>query len=301
MRVDAQVDPLIEKVRARAEELIRLLALLPFAEGAEKDRLIRSISAVLRVVEQDVREWAEIALQEVADEHDEFLLPFLSVAGVAAIADQLVENTARELNAVVSTTVRSIQGYAQTLANPSSAATAVNKALNRRSRLQLHALEGAEKASIAAQLEGALNQHFVRILGRDGRIYTYALDYWMAMQAQMSRGLLRRQLTLARAIEAGMDLVQISNNPSTIGDFCDLYRGKVFSISGEHPYYPPLAYCPNGGTPFHPWCRHVMFPVILDDNLEDFAGIPQKYLDLGKDPKTSVNDFQKLWIGDNDE
>lgn len=296
MRVDAQVDPLIEKVRAKADDIIRLLALLPFAEGAEKDRLIRSIRLLLKHVEKDVRDWAESELQSVSEEHDLLLVAVLGSGISAAVTDKLVKAATQDLNAVVGQTIRSIEGYALTLASQNTAAQAVKKALDRKSQLDLHSLAGSAKAEIISKLEGSLNKHFVRVLGRNGRIYTYALDYWVAMQAQMSRALLRRQQSIDRAMEAGMDLVQISNNPSTVGDFCDLYRGKVFSISGQHPFYPPLSSCPNGGTPFHPWCRHIMIPIALDENVAAFANIPKKFLDLGLDPEASVNDFQSLWV-----
>ncbi len=46
------------------------------------------------------------------------------------------------------------------------------------------------------------------------------------------------------------------------GDFCDFYVGKIFSISGRHPDYPPLDSIPGGGPPFHPNCTHNIAPFV---------------------------------------
>lgn len=54
------------------------------------------------------------------------------------------------------------------------------------------------------------------------------------------------------------DLVQISSHGAV--DWCRHYEGKVFSISGNHPDYPPVASLPNGYNTLHPNCKHVFLP-----------------------------------------
>ncbi len=300
MRVDAQVDSLVEKVSSISEELARLLSLLPFSDGPDKDKIRSEIRALLREVDRDVREWAEKEMDDAARDHEEDLMFLLPGIAAAINIDHLVSEVSRELRDAVSKATRSVDVYASTLASNSAASRAVKGAINRRSAFSLQGLAASERAAIAKQLRASLDKSFVRVLGRDGKVYQYALDYWVAMQAQMSRGLLRRRISIEMTQAAGYDLVQISTNPSTIGDFCDLYRGKVFSISGEHPFYPPLSSAPNEGTPFHPWCKHVMWPYTSDVENSDLADIPEKYLLLGKSESASINDFQAMWAGDNE-
>jgi hypothetical protein len=56
------------------------------------------------------------------------------------------------------------------------------------------------------------------------------------------------------------DLIQLSSHGAK--DWCRLYEGKVFSISGNHPNYPPVSSLPNGYATLHPRCRHIFQPYI---------------------------------------
>ena len=96
---------------------------------------------------------------------------------------------------------------------------------------------------------------FVDKAGRRWDLFNYAemLTRTKVAEAE-SRG------TEDRLVANGLDLVQITSHNAE--DWCSFYEGKVFSISGTHPMYPPLAQAPNGGTPFHPRCRHREAPFI---------------------------------------
>lgn len=96
---------------------------------------------------------------------------------------------------------------------------------------------------------------FVDKAGRRWDLFNYAemLTRTKVLEAE-NRG------TEDRLVANGLDLVQISTH--VCDDWCTLYAGKVFSISGTHSVYPPLAQIPNGGCPMHPRCRHVEVPFI---------------------------------------
>ena len=96
---------------------------------------------------------------------------------------------------------------------------------------------------------------FVDKAGRRWDLFNYAemLTRTKVTEAE-SRG------TEDRLVANGLDLVQITSHGAE--DWCSFYEGKVFSISGKHPVYPPLAQAPNGGTPFHPRCKHREAPFI---------------------------------------
>lgn len=157
----------------------------------------------------------------------------------------------------------------------------------------------ARIAKARQQAAKSFRTGMIRVLGTNGKTYRYEPGYYVSLAADSLRGNVQAALVRSRAETLGVDLLQVSENPSTIGDYCDLYRGKVFSISGTSSVYPPLAWAPAGGTPFHPWCHHRMTP-FSDANLTDaekrhLANIPDDFLQLGKD-RASVNQFQRRWI-----
>jgi hypothetical protein len=98
----------------------------------------------------------------------------------------------------------------------------------------------------------------VSILGSDGRRHRFGLDFYSAMVAQNTKAQASSAASILRARQTGHDLVRISAQKSLNGDWCDAYRGRVYSLSGESPTYPWVGMIPNGGPPFHPWCRHSM-------------------------------------------
>ncbi|MEI8194998.1 MAG: phage minor capsid protein, partial [Phycisphaerae bacterium] len=68
-----------------------------------------------------------------------------------------------------------------------------------------------------------------------------------------------------RLSEKGIDLVQIVGRVSK--NFCTAYLGKVYSLSGTDPKYPPLSSLPGGRgpfppPPFHPNCSKSTAPFI---------------------------------------
>jgi len=297
MEIEQEVVPLINSVSGIVDRIVTLLSKLPFLDGKARDDVIKQVKALLKRVDIDVKEWANRELEKLARDHDEdlsALLPAFLVASPHIMS--IVEKVSSDLQAVTQRTIRGVEAYAGSLSSPASKSRTIGKLVGKGTAANLEALSRPQRILMESQLKASLDRNFVRVLGRNGRIYRYAMDYWTAMNAQMSRGLLRRQISIFRTLEAGYDLVQITNNPSMHGDFCDLYRGKVFSISGTHPFYAPLSDVPNGGTPFHPWCKHDMLP--FTSNVEDaeLADIPPEFLELAQDPTTTINDFQKLWI-----
>ncbi len=71
------------------------------------------------------------------------------------------------------------------------------------------------------------------------------------------------QGTLMRLKSNGIKLVVISEH-GTDCKICGPLEGKIFSIEGSHPVYPPLRALPNEGTPFHPNCLHVVLPFSVE-------------------------------------
>lgn len=86
----------------------------------------------------------------------------------------------------------------------------------------------------------------------------------------------------------GIDLVKVSSHPHK-KDICTPFDGKIFSISGRSDQFPPLSATPNGGPPFHPFCRHVTLPFVeelaSDAEIRKGSGINRKFLGVEKNSR----------------
>ena len=90
---------------------------------------------------------------------------------------------------------------------------------------------------------------------------------------------MQAEATKRRSLERGIRLVQVSPNPSLVGDACDLYTGRVFALTPEGSKatgFPLVDRLPNGGPPFHP-NSHVFGTVIdgcrvLAGSVREFVG-----------------------------
>lgn len=297
MKVDSQVDKLVSPIDEIATKIAALLAKIPFAEGIRKGQIIKQIEGLLRYAEDEVREWANEQLLDAADDHDHKTLLLLpGLAEESRAIDQLVSSAGTQLRSAVRQVTRNALVLARRLESNVTAQTTVKDLLKVRSVRPFKQSDEAAQEAYERHIRDELTRGFVSVTGTNGRIYRYAMDYLVGLQAFMSRQLLLREISIYRTQEAGFDLVQISPNLSTIGDFCDLYAGRVFSISGTNGFYPPLSSVPNGGTPMHPWCRHYLLPFTSDVLDPKLADVPDEFLQLGADGSASTNDFQRLWL-----
>jgi hypothetical protein len=142
MRVDTQVDKLINRVSDISKELTRLLSLLPFLEDSqEREQVQGDIRDLLREVDTEVRDWSDSELQDAADNHEELLLGMVpELSGLSSSASEgIVSKISGELKQEARKATRSILVYAATLASTSS--RAVSKALDRTSTLRLSRLD----------------------------------------------------------------------------------------------------------------------------------------------------------------
>lgn len=155
-----------------------------------------------------------------------------------------------------------------------------------------------ELSRLKSRAKDRLKDGLVRVLGKNSRHYHYSLDYYAALSAHSAASKLKNRETLLRVSTAGGDLVQVSPQPSTIGDFCDVYRGKVFSISGKDPFFHPLKLIPNGGCPMHPWCHHTLLAFdpsgMTNVQLAERQYVPKEFLELGR-LGAGANEFQAAW------
>lgn len=122
------------------------------------------------------------------------------------------------------------------------------------------------------------SEHQVSVPLSGGRSRAFGLAYYMSLVLASAFGRARVKASTDVAGTYGLDLVRVSPNPSTIGDFCDAYAGKVFSISGNHPVAPPIAQTVGGGPPFHVNCLHWVEPLPEDYEPKASEIVPRKWL-----------------------
>lgn len=98
--------------------------------------------------------------------------------------------------------------------------------------------------------------------------------------------------TIVRLQQNEVDHVRVSRHRQDDPDECTPWAGQVFYIGpGVDPLgFPPISTILNGGPPFHPNCKHVLTPYVvefknpksIDEANEEAAGIPRRF--FGKGP-----------------
>lgn len=297
--LDRDTRVLVDIVEQSAADISDKLTEMLFATVAILFLLYRQINDEVTKLSRSVSLWSdnffnsqkELLLKQFSGE--------LEISRLTQLVDEVVEQERKAFTSDFSSALLSIQALAITLSKGQLPGGGFSAELRKiRARAADHPAKQAE-GRIAARV--LFQNHLVRIIGRGGRAATYSFDYYVALLAHSAAQRAASSAALAVAKANGVDLVQISPQPSTIGDFCDQYRGKVFSISGTDAFFHPLSVVPNGGCPMHPWCRHFLIPFtgvssLTVAQLNQLQDIPQSFLELGR-RNASANDFQKLWLG----
>ena len=101
--------------------------------------------------------------------------------------------------------------------------------------------------------------------------------------------------TLNQLQNYGYDLVKMSSHSPTCS-ICALYQGRVYSISGNNPDYPPLDTAYSGDyANIHPNCAHVLEPYIpaLADNPEGDMDFSNRPFELSDKDKSMIEQYNK--------
>jgi hypothetical protein len=125
-------------------------------------------------------------------------------------------------------------------------------------------IEGRPRDTIRELRELLVKVHGkqVTITDKNGDPITFDAGYYARLVAVTKTREATSKARHARLADRGMDLVVVVGRVSD--NFCTAYLDKVFSISGSHPKYPPLASLPGGGPPFHVQCSKSTAPFIED-------------------------------------
>ena len=115
-------------------------------------------------------------------------------------------------------------------------------------------ITGSDIRTIANEVRDTIGrQGYSSLIYRNGANWT--IPNYSKMIARTNTMKAYTEATINRAIEYGVDLVQVSSHPHD-PDICSQYDGRIYSLSGTSDKYPLLP----AKTPFHPNCKHSLTP-----------------------------------------
>lgn len=304
---DRALELLLEVYKTAARELSKDLELLLFAKGEYRFIIYNQILRVLSDLKLVTKAWARESIESFFRETDELALGTLRRLPTRAellldftqINESAVEALVRGMMGDIEPAFASVSTLAQKVLRGASLGPEVDMELRKLTAIGIAKAES--KSGISESLKRALERRFsdgaVQVIGKNAKTYRYSLDYYASLVTHQT---MRQAATLATVVRAGQnnfDLVRVSPNPSVGGDYCDAYRGHVFSISGMSERFPPLSDTPNGGPPFHPWCKHsisIFIPDFYGDaELDEYADVPEEFLMKAGDD--DQNQLLKSW------
>ena len=176
----------------------------------------------------------------------------LNTRTVNVFADQMLFDLVTANESMLKTT----SGYLRATQQKAIREETINKLL------QQGVITGVPRKAISDELYTKIEESigsgkYIKINGRNYDPKKYAeLVTRTRMREAASEG------TINMSLEYGSDLVQVSvhEHNDRPGDTCPEYAGKIYSISGNDPDFPPLIESP----PFHPNCKHVLLPVVKE-------------------------------------
>ncbi len=265
---DSRLEALVGTYVLASQRLSLLFDQLLTLPQTERFRVMQSVQFILRGLETDTEQWIARNVPAFFREADAAAVDTLRRAGLGEFLAPQVDEVALEalaqgIRGPLEKARQSIEFQAtKVLRSTSLAREFPTLALQAQRQVSLSLSAGEALVQTEQRITLLLRQRFqtnvVSILGSDGKRYRFGLDFYSAMVAQNTRAQAGATAAILRARQTGHDLVRISSQKSLNGDWCDAYRGRVYSLSGESAVYPWVGMIPNGGPPFHPWCRHSM-------------------------------------------
>jgi len=297
---DNRIDELIDMFENSAEELADLIVEIPFADKTAKAQLMMAIGKILDAMRKRSASWVEQFVREVYREAAQNANELLASMGATDVdvdfgelEDAAVEEFTEEFAVYMDVSLESVRGLAGRL----NSGVGMHEFADVKTRHAITAgiVTGIAAATVRQKIRDRVINGVVQVVGENGQTYRYAMDYYSAVVANQTKYAAMTYATLAMSGLRGHDLLRVSPQPSTIGDYCDEYKGKIVFIFGRHPSYPHISVLPGGaGAPFHPHCHHYMQ---VWDGQDDPGPISQEFQELattGEMP--GPNAFQKLWV-----
>lgn len=289
-----QKDPLLALISIYEEAEQHILASLDSLAGtydlARKAVLYQQLIRFLAKLQKQTDQWAATKIEYYLERAAKKAGKEISLVGVSPLGSVVNQEAIRTLSTALSTPLANISDAATREALKLYRATALavefpDLDLAARREVAVGLAQGNSVPQIGKRIQELLKARYanglVEIIGKNGRTYRFSVSRYAAMVAG---GVTRQAMTVGtinRATEQGYDLVKLSEQPSTTGDYCNLYAGKIFSISGNDSRFPALSEMPGGGAPLHSHCRHsisIFIPDFYTEAQMDKMTTPDKWL-----------------------
>jgi hypothetical protein len=114
-------------------------------------------------------------------------------------------------------------------------------------------LYGASKRLQQELMKDVLDKKYIVIIDKNGKPRNYGVKSYADMVARTKFIDAQADATVNTAIGFGSDLVQVSSH-NTLTPFDAQFEGKIFSLSGKDPDFPPATHLPA----YHPNCIHTL-------------------------------------------
>jgi hypothetical protein len=112
---------------------------------------------------------------------------------------------------------------------------------------------GTKKRLQEVLLQDALDKKYIVVIDKNGKPINYKVTSYAETVARTKLTESQSAGTVNLATAVGSDLVQVSSH-NTKTPFDAQFEGKVYSLSGTDPDFPPATFLP----PFHPNCIHTI-------------------------------------------
>ena len=122
---------------------------------------------------------------------------------------------------------------------------------------------------------------------RKGKPIKWNVKKYAEKMLRTQTRMLQTQGALDAARMVDTDLVQVSSHNTTC-PICVEYEGKIYSISGTSPIFPPL----DDEPPYHPYCKHSLTPTFM--SVLSKRGI-QPYIDFSQG-RSDIHPTVRNWI-----
>jgi hypothetical protein len=134
----------------------------------------------------------------------------------------------------------------------------------------------------------ATNGQYITIIDKNGNPEQWDLKAYASMVARTKLAEASTQAVVNTTTAIGEDLVQVSAHNTTCA-VCAEFEGKIYSLSGKDPDFPPADDLP----PYHPNCAHRISTVIKEGLEAD--GTLQKYVEFSNG-ETDQHPTRSGWV-----
>lgn len=261
--LEREVERLTNLYGGRQSRITNLLAKIDLSDFRRKqtEDLLREIRAEIRFLEAQSAEWSERSVEKAYNngvKHSEERLILLGIVSAVA-ADAMIHKTSRDVLTEQTTTdllsvTRSMELNIERFIRRSQLSLRQDQEITRLIR------EGIIEGQTRRETSDAILRSLRKQIGDEKYITINGRNFQPKKYAELLARTRTREITTAgamnTALQYGMDLMQMSAHASSCPE-CLPFQGKIYSISGNHPNFPPL----RRPTPLHPFCEHIMTPV----------------------------------------